>query len=44
MTLKEAIIDAFRKGRIAGATFKRASDNEGLAEQYYKEFKKKHLK
>lgn len=44
MTLKEAIIDAFRKGRVAGATFKRAKDSEGLAEKYYKEFKEKHLK
>ena len=38
MTIKEAIIEAFRQGRIAGATFKRAKDNEGLAEQYYEEF------
>ncbi len=34
---KSDIIAAFLAGRKAGAAFKRASDNEGLAEQYYKE-------
>lgn len=34
---KQMVIDAFRKGRKAGAIFKRAKDNEGFAEQYYKE-------
>lgn len=32
---KQEIIEAFRKGREAGAIFKSQKDSEGLAEQYF---------